>query len=101
MNNYDVKDLGLSAQGKQRIDWAWKTMPVLSSIEERFRKQKPLKGARPTAACLHVTTETANLMRVLKEGGAEVALCASNPLSTQDDRRSSDSKGIQVSPATR
>lgn len=82
--NYDVKDLSLAPKGKMRMEWAWKNMPVLASIEERFLKEKPLKGHR-LAACLHVTTETGNLARVLKAGGAEVYLCASNPLSTQDD----------------
>ena len=80
----DVKDLSLSSAGTVRIEWAEREMPVLRSIRERFTKEKPLKGTR-IAACLHVTTETANLMRTLKEGGAELALCASNPLSTQDD----------------
>ena len=80
----DVKDKGLAGHGKLRIEWADRNMPVLAEIRERFRKQKPLKGQR-VAACLHVTSETANLMRTLKEGGADVALCASNPLSTQDD----------------
>lgn len=81
---YDVKDLSLAGKGKLRIEWAKKDMPVLSLIEKRFEKEKPLKGLR-LAACLHVTTETANLAIVLKAGGAEVSLCASNPLSTQDD----------------
>jgi adenosylhomocysteinase len=80
----DVKSLKLAKQGKQRIEWADKDMLVLNLIRERFKKQKPLKGVK-MAACLHVTAETANLMRTLKAGGAEVALCASNPLSTQDD----------------
>ncbi|HDZ77486.1 MAG TPA: adenosylhomocysteinase, partial [Candidatus Omnitrophica bacterium] len=84
MMKYDIKDLKLAKKGKLRIEWARQNMPVLDFIEERFRRQKPLKGLR-LAACLHVTTETANLMRVLKTGGAEVYLCASNPLSTQDD----------------
>jgi adenosylhomocysteinase len=82
--NYDIKDLNLSAQGALRIEWANQSMPVLETIRKRFAKQKPLKGIR-LAACLHVTTETASLVRTLKAGGAEVALCASNPLSTQDD----------------
>lgn len=82
--NYDVKDTKLAAEGKKRIDWAAKDMPVLGQITERFRKEKPLKGA-VLSACLHVTAETANLMRTLKAGGADVALCASNPLSTQDE----------------
>ncbi|OQY27232.1 MAG: adenosylhomocysteinase [Candidatus Cloacimonetes bacterium 4572_55] len=82
--NYDVKDLTLAAIGKKRIEWADQNMPVLQSIRKRFEKEKPLEGIR-MAACLHVTTETANLARTLKAGGAEVRLCASNPLSTQDD----------------
>lgn len=81
---HDVKDLSLAPKGKLRMEWAWKTMPVLALVEERFKKEKPLKGQR-LSACLHVTTETGNLMRVLKAGGAEVSICASNPLSTQDD----------------
>jgi adenosylhomocysteinase len=81
---YDIKDARLTKQGVQRIEWADREMPVLQSIRERFSKQKPLKGIR-VAACLHVTTETANLMITLKAGGANVTLCASNPLSTQDD----------------
>ncbi|MGH9867733.1 MAG: adenosylhomocysteinase [Candidatus Polarisedimenticolia bacterium] len=81
---HDVKDLGLTGKGKLRIEWADQDMPVLREIRQRFGKEKPLKGQRVTA-CLHVTSETANLMRTLKEGGAEIALCASNPLSTQDD----------------
>lgn len=80
----DVKDLNLAKKGKLRIEWAGQEMPVLKTIAERFKKEKPLKGIR-ISACLHVTTETANLMETLKLGGAEVALCASNPLSTQDD----------------
>jgi adenosylhomocysteinase len=81
---YDVSSLKLADQGKQRIEWAANYMPVLQLISERFRKEKPLKGIR-IAACLHVTTETANLMETLKAGGAQMALCGSNPLSTQDD----------------
>lgn len=84
MKGYDVKDLKLAAEGRRRIEWASNFMPVCKLIEERFSREKPLKG-RKLAACLHVTTETANLMRVLKAGGAELSLCASNPLSTQDD----------------
>jgi adenosylhomocysteinase len=80
----DVKDIGLAKKGRLRIEWAAKDMPVLESIKKRFRKERPLRGIR-MAACLHVTTETANLMEALKLGGAEVSLCASNPLSTQDD----------------
>jgi adenosylhomocysteinase len=82
--DYDVKDIGLAEKGELRIEWARQNMPVLMAIRERFEKEKPLKGIR-IAACLHVTTETANLMLVLQSGGAEVQLCASNPLSTQDD----------------
>ncbi|MGH7892915.1 MAG: adenosylhomocysteinase, partial [Thermodesulfobacteriota bacterium] len=81
---YDVKDLKLARQGKLRVEWAAEEMPVLALISERFKKEKPLKGVT-IAACLHVTTETANLAITLKEGGANVVLCASNPLSTQDD----------------
>ncbi|MEO6196565.1 MAG: adenosylhomocysteinase [Dehalococcoidia bacterium] len=81
---HDVKDLGLTEGGVNRIEWAAREMPVLRLIRERFEKDKPLNGIR-IAACLHVTTETANLMITLKAGGAEVRLCASNPLSTQDD----------------
>ena len=80
----DVKDLSLAAKGRGRIEWAARSMPVLAQIEARFRKEKPLAGLR-LSACLHVTTETASLALALKAGGAEVALCASNPLSTQDD----------------
>ena len=79
-----IADANLADAGRNRIEWAERDMPVLRAIRERFAKEKPLAGQRITA-CLHVTTETANLMRTLKEGGAEVALCASNPLSTQDD----------------
>ena len=82
--NYDIKNTDLADGGKQRIDWANRFMPVLTSIRERFSKEQPLQGLK-VAACLHVTTETANLMQTLKAGGAELALCASNPLSTQDD----------------
>jgi adenosylhomocysteinase len=82
--DHDVRDLGLAAKGRERIEWAAGEMQVLARIRERFEKEKPLDGIR-IGACLHVTTETANLMETLKVGGAEVALCASNPLSTQDD----------------
>ncbi len=82
--NHDVKDKDLAARGKLRIEWADRNMPVLQQVRRRFGKSRPLRGQR-IAACLHVTSETANLVRTLKEGGAEVALCASNPLSTQDD----------------
>jgi adenosylhomocysteinase len=80
----DVKDMALAPQGRERIEWAAGEMPVLGLIRERFEKERPLEGVR-IGACLHVTTETANLMLALRAGGAEVALCASNPLSTQDD----------------
>ncbi len=80
----DVKDLALAEKGRSRIEWAARSMPVLEQIKARFGKQRPLEGLR-LAACLHVTTETANLALTLQAGGAEVALCASNPLSTQDD----------------
>ena len=93
---YDAKDLALAPQGKDRIEWADSTMPVLRMIRERFEKEKPLDGVR-IASCLHVTTETANLMRTLKAGGAEVALCASNPLSTQDDVVASLVKDYEIS----
>ncbi len=81
---HDVKDLALSSEGKRRIEWSDRQMPVLAAIRERFEAERPLDGYR-IAACLHVTTETANLMRTLKAGGADVVLSASNPLSTQDD----------------
>jgi adenosylhomocysteinase len=81
---HDVKDLALAPEGVRRIEWADRQMPVLASIRERFEREQPLAGYR-VSACLHVTTETANLMRTLKAGGADVVLCASNPLSTQDD----------------
>jgi adenosylhomocysteinase len=81
---YDVKDLSLAGEGIRRIAWADRQMPVLAAIRDRFEREQPLSGYR-VAACLHVTTETANLMRTLKAGGADVVLCASNPLSTQDD----------------
>jgi adenosylhomocysteinase len=81
---HDVKNLRLAAEGKRKIEWAARSMPVLRLIRERFAKEKPLKGVN-IAACLHVTTETSNLMLTLKAGGANLVLCASNPLSTQDD----------------
>lgn len=81
---YDIKDINLADEGKARILWADRDMPVLAAIRERFEKERPLEGVR-IGACLHVTTETANLMRTLVAGGANVVLCASNPLSTQDD----------------
>ena len=82
--NFDIKDIDLAEQGRFRIQWAAREMPVLALLEERFRKERPLAGLR-LSACLHVTTETANLMHMLQAGGADVVLCASNPLSTQDD----------------
>ncbi|MCH6555426.1 MAG: adenosylhomocysteinase [Chloroflexi bacterium] len=81
---FDVKDLALAEDGNKRIEWAAREMPVINLIRERFARERPLAGLR-VSACLHVTTETANLMLALRDGGAEVALCASNPLSTQDD----------------
>ncbi len=84
MISHDVKDVGLATGGRYRIEWAEREMPVLRAIRERFEREKPFKGVR-ISACLHVTTETANLMRTLQAGGADVVLCASNPLSTQDD----------------
>src|SRR2546428_11083430 len=80
----DVKDIPLAARGKDRIEWAAKDMPVLRLIRERFAKDMPLKGIR-MSGCLHITTETANLAITLKAGGADLVLCASNPLSNQDD----------------
>jgi adenosylhomocysteinase len=93
----DVADLKLAKQGKDRIEWAEREMPVLRLIRERFEKEQPLKGQRITA-CLHVTTETANLMRTLKAGGAEISISASNPLSTQDDVAASlaEDYGVQT-----
>jgi len=84
MIKHDIKNIGLAKKGKLRIEWAAQEMPVIKSIAKRFNKEKPLKGIR-VSACLHVTTETANLVETLKAGGAEIFLCASNPLSTQDD----------------
>src|SRR2546425_7269990 len=84
MVEHDVKNIGLAAEGRLKIEWAEQSMPVLRQVRERFAKEQPLKGLR-LGACLHVTTETAVLMLTLKAGGAQVALCASNPLSTQDD----------------
>ena len=92
---YDVVDLSLASEGKRRILWADNDMPVLAQIRERFAKSKPLKG-KNVSACLHVTAETANLMRTLKVGGANAVLCASNPLSTQDDVAASLVKDFKV-----
>jgi len=93
--SYDVKDLALAKQGKLRIEWARTSMPVLQLLQKRFEKEKPLKGLT-LAACLHVTDSTANLMIALKAGGAKVSLCASNPLSTQDDVAASLVKDFDI-----
>ncbi|MEW6095610.1 MAG: adenosylhomocysteinase [bacterium] len=93
--NYDIKDIGLASKGKLRIEWANQDMPVLELIRHRFEKEKPLAGIT-LAACLHVTTETANLVITLKAGGANVVLCASNPLSTQDDVAASLVKEYEI-----
>jgi adenosylhomocysteinase len=97
MPNYDISDIKLAPQGKKRIEWADNDMPVLKQIRDKWNKTKPLKGVK-TSSCMHVTCETANLMRTLKAGGADVFLCASNPLSTQDDVAASLVKdyGIKV-----
>jgi len=94
---YDVKSLKLAPEGKKRIEWAASDMPVLEEVKKRFEKTKPLKGLK-VSGCLHVTCETANLVRTLKAGGADVLLCASNPLSTQDDVAAALAKnyGIKV-----
>ena len=92
---YDVKDIKLAKEGALRIEWANQNMPVLNRIQNRFAKDKPLKGVR-IGACLHVTTESASLMKTLKAGGAKVSLCASNPLSTQDDVAASLSKNDKI-----
>lgn len=92
---FDIKDKSLAEKGKLRIEWAAQSMPVLRSIQERFKKEKPLKGLR-LGACLHVTTETAFLAQTLQAGGADVRLCASNPLSTQDDVAASLSMHDQI-----
>jgi adenosylhomocysteinase len=91
----DIKDHKLAEQGKMRIEWAARNMPVLAMVREHFKKTKPLHGLKVTA-CLHVTTETANLMAALKDGGANVVLCASNPLSTQDDTAASISQHLGI-----
>jgi adenosylhomocysteinase len=93
---YDVTDLSLAEKGLKRIEWARQFMPVVAQIEKRFAQQRPLRGIR-ISACLHVTTETGNLARALKAGGAEVAVCASNPLSTQDDVAAALVKHFRVS----
>jgi adenosylhomocysteinase len=92
---YDVKDLKLAKRGALRIEWARNNMPVLKLIAERFKKEKPLTGLK-VACCLHVTTETAVLMEVLKAGGAQLTLCASNPLSTQDDVAASLAQDLKI-----
>ncbi len=92
---YDVKDIKSAREGALRIEWANQSMPVLNRIRSRFTKEKPLKGLR-IGACLHVTTETASLMQTLKAGGAKVSLCASNPLSTQDDAAASLAKHDKI-----
>ncbi|MDD5437028.1 MAG: adenosylhomocysteinase [Candidatus Omnitrophica bacterium] len=92
---YDVKNLGLAGKGRLRIEWANEYMNVLTLVRKHFKKEKPLKGLK-IAACLHVTTETANLVYTLKEGGADVVLCASNPLSTQDDVAASLVKDFKI-----
>src|SRR5919202_4425667 len=92
---HDVKDLALAEEGVRRIEWADRQMPVLAAIRERFESEKPLSGYR-VSACLHVTTETANLMRTLKAGGADITLCASNPLSTQDDTAAGLVEGYEI-----
>ena len=83
-SDHDIKDVSLADGGRRRTEWAERSMPVLRQLRERFARERPLAGKR-LAACLHVTTETANLVVALQAGGADVALCASNPLSTQDD----------------
>ncbi len=80
----DIRDPSLAEEGVRRIEWAEREMPVMRNIRERFAKDKPLKGVR-LAGCLHITTETANLAIALRDGGADLVMCASNPLSTQDD----------------
>src|SRR5881398_1094595 len=94
---HDVKDLALAEEGLSRIEWADRQMPVLAAIRDRFEREKPLAGYR-VSACLHVTSETANLARTLLAGGADVVLCASNPLSTQDETAAAlvDRYGAQV-----
>src|SRR5512142_1525109 len=91
----DVKDLSLAPKGKLRIEWANQWMPVLQLIRKRFIKERPLEGVR-IAACLHITTETANLAITLRDGGADVVLCSSNPLSTQDDAAASLIEDYQI-----
>ncbi len=92
---YDIKDINLAKAGKQRIEWAGNDMPVLKLVMERFKKEKPLKGLK-MSACLHITSETANLAKTLQAGGADIVLCASNPLSTQDDVSASLVKDFKI-----
>ncbi|MCK4437163.1 adenosylhomocysteinase, partial [bacterium] len=92
---YDISDIKLATKGKLKIEWAGQEMPVLALIRKRFRKEKPLRGIR-LGACLHVTSETANLMLTLKAGGASLRLCASNPLSTQDEVAASLVKDYRI-----
>ncbi len=94
--DYHIKDIALAEKGRLRIEWANHSMPVLNLIKEKFEKEKPLKGMK-LSACLHVTTETASLMNTLKAGGADIVLCASNPLSTQDDVAASLVKDYEIS----
>src|SRR5712692_3804889 len=91
----DVKDLALADSGKRRIEWAFQSMPVLQTIRKQFIKTQPLAGIR-VAACLHATTETANLMVALRDGGADIVLCASNPLSTQDEVAASLNRDFNI-----
>lgn len=92
---HDIKNIDLAEKGKKRIEWAERDMPVLSQVKEKFEREKPLKGMK-MSACLHVTAETANLVRTLKAGGADLVLCASNPLSTQDDVAASLVKDYEI-----
>ena len=95
MKKGDVKDISLADAGKRKIEWAAQQMPVLEIIRKRFAKEQPLKGLR-ASACLHVTSETANLAIALRDGGAEVVLCASNPLSTQDEVAASLNRDFNI-----
>ena len=94
--DYHVQDIELAEQGERRLKWAMRSMPVLNSILERFSRERPLEGIRMTA-CLHVTTETAALALALQAGGADLRLCASNPLSTQDDTAAALVKNHEIS----
>src|SRR5271154_7380519 len=91
----DIKEIGLADMGKRRIEWAFQSMPVLQTIRKQFIKTQPLRDIR-VAACLHVTTETATLMIALRDGGANIVLCASNPLSTQDDVAASLNRDFNI-----